>query len=264
MSTISPASFDSQTDFKSATRTVAAALNRWFYPATGVLMLALVVAGFRLFYFNGQSYPGRPITPPIRSLVFAHAGAMSLWIVLFAVQPLLVGLRRRKLHMTFGRVGAGVAMLVVATGVVIAVASARVTPPEVVIWGLTPDRFMAVPLVSVLIFAACVGVGVRYRRRPDLHRAAMFLGTLATISAAVSRIDPLNRLYDGTVWERLIGPFFVSLLIGGALVTLRCVLARRVERPLVLGYAGLVVASWAILAAARTEAWAWFAAMVTG
>lgn len=251
-------------DLKSTLKAWAVTLNRWFYPFAGVAMLALTVVGFQLFYFKGQSYPGRPITPPIKLLVIAHGVSMSVWIVLFAVQPVLVGLRKRKLHMALGRLGAMLALVIVVLGVAIGIASARVSPPEMVIWGLSPARFMAVPLISVVIFGGCVAVGVWKRRKPDVHRAAMFLGTLATISAAVSRIDPLNALYAGTVFDRLLGPFVFSLLIGGVLVAVRCVLSRRIERPLALGYAGLVLASWGILALARTDAWMAFASLVAG
>lgn len=251
-------------DLKSTLKTWTTALNRWFYPFAGLVMLALTVIGFQLFYFKGQSYPGRPITPPIRMLVIAHGLSMSLWIVLFAVQPMLVALRRRRLHMALGRFGAMLALVIVVLGVVIGIASARVSPPEMVIWGLTPARFMAVPLISVAIFGVCVAVGVWKRRKPDVHRAAMLLGTLATISAAVSRIDAISHLYTGTVWERVFGPFFTTLLIGAALVAVRCVLARNIERPLVVGFAALSAASWGILALARTDAWMAFATLVGG
>ncbi len=107
-------------------------------------------------------------------------------------------------------------------------------------------------------------VGVWKRRKPEVHRAAMLLGTIATISAAVSRIDAISHLYTGTVWERVFGPFFTTLLIGGALVAVRCVLARRIERPLVLGFAALTATSWGVIALARTDVWMWFASLVVG
>ena len=247
------------TDLKSDVKVSAAKLARWFYPATGVAMLLLTLVGFNLFYFRGQSYPGRPIPEPIRALVIVHGVIMLAWILLYLVQPALVALKKRKWHMAVGRVGAVVGVGVLVSGLMLAVRSAAITPPDMVIWGMTPKPFMAVPFISVLIFASFVGVGVWKRRRPDVHRAAMFLATLSAISAAVSRIDALNALYAGTVWDRLLGPFFVSLLIGGVLVALRCVLARRVERPLVLGYGLLVLLSLGIVAVARTDVWDAFA-----
>lgn len=253
-----------QTDFKSDAKSISTVLNRWFYPFTGVLMLVLALVGFKLFYFRGQSYPGRPIPEPIRALVITHGVIMLLWILLYLFQPALVAVRKRKVHMAAGRLGALIALGVVVSGGMLAVASARHAPAEAVVWGMTPKPFMAVPFLSVLIFAGFVAVGVWKRRRPVVHRAAMFLATLSAISAAVSRIDAINALYLGTAWDRLFGPFFVSLLIGGVLVAVRCVLSRRVERPLVFGYGLLVVLSAGILWVARTGVWDAFASWAIG
>lgn len=251
-------------DLKSEVKAKPVALRRWFYAFSGVLAVGLALVGFQLFYFGGRSYPGRPIPEPIRALVIVHGVVMLLWVLLFAAQPALVAMRKHRLHMALGRVGAALALVVVVSGVMLAVASARVTPAEALIWGLPPAKFMAVPLISVLIFAAFVGLAIRHRRRPAAHRAAMFLATLSALSAAVSRIDALNALYAGTVWERAFGPFFMSLVIGGVLVAARCVLARQVERWLVFGYLALVAMSLGIIALARTPAWDAFAAWVIG
>lgn len=251
-------------DLKSTLKTQASVLNRWLYPFAGLVMLALTVVGFQLFYFKGQSYPGRPITPPIRGLVIAHGLAMSAWIVLFAVQPMLIGLRRHRLHMTLGRIGAVLALLVVVLGLSVAVMSARVTPPEVVIWGLTPERFFAVPFCSILLFAGFVSVGVWKRKRPAVHRAAMMFGTLTAVSAALGRIDAMNNVYVGTVWDRLYGPFFSMLVIGAGFVALRVVVTRRIERPLVACFLVLAAAGWLIPAMARTDAWVRFAHLFIG
>ena len=45
---------------------------RVFHVGTALLLLSLVLWGFHHFYFSGQAYPGRPLTPPIRTLVIAH------------------------------------------------------------------------------------------------------------------------------------------------------------------------------------------------
>ena len=67
--------------------------SKWFYAFAGLVMLVSAVVGFEQFYFHGKSYPGREITPPIRSLIIVHGIAMSLWSILILVQPLLVSLK---------------------------------------------------------------------------------------------------------------------------------------------------------------------------
>ena len=63
---------------------------RWLYPAFAVLLLVSTLLGFQQFYLYGKAYPGREILPQSRLLIIAHGVAMSCWIVLFVVQPLLL------------------------------------------------------------------------------------------------------------------------------------------------------------------------------
>ncbi|MBI5865809.1 MAG: hypothetical protein HZB38_15160 [Planctomycetes bacterium] len=228
---------------------------RWFYPLSGLLLLAATAWGFQLFYFHGMSHPGRPIPPPIRTLIIVHGVAMSAWIMLFTIQPFLVALRRKKLHMTLGRFGVGLAAIVVVVGSIVGVRSAQVTPPDVRIWGLTAKAFMAVPLLTVLSFGGFVAVAVWQRRRPTVHRAMMFTGTLGATAAAISRINPLSNLYLGTAWEHVFGPYFMALLLGVALLGLRCVVTRSFDRWLALGVGAQIGLSAFTMALARSQAW---------
>lgn len=260
MTAIPTAPIDLKTESKAGSRT----LERWFYPFAGVALLAAVVVGFRFFYFHGQSFPGRPIPPPIRGLIVAHGVAMSLWIVLSAVQPMLIGVRKHRWHMRLGIAAALLAPVIVALGVATAIMSARVTPPEVVLWSMNPAQFLTVPLGSILLFAGFVAVGIRMRRRPAVHRAAMLMGTVAAVSAATGRMNSLSNLYAGTVFERVFGAFFGILLFACVLVAVRSVVARRLERPLLVALGINTFGWWALTAAAHTHAWERFALVLMG
>lgn len=235
---------------------------RLFYIGAAALMLLLAFIGFNRFYLHGQAFPGREIAPPIRALVITHGVAMTAWLGLLLAQPTLIALRRHRLHMQIGRLGAALAAVIVITGVWLAIRSAAVTPPEVILFGLAPRPFMAVPFLSVLIFAIFVALGVRYRRTPHVHRSMMLLATLSAMSAAVARIQPLNDLYAGTEWERLFGPFLFTLLIGVALLAIRSAMMRTVDRPFTIGMAALTAASVGIMLLAPTGAWAAFTSLV--
>ena len=103
------------------------AAERYFYFIATALLLVLTVIGFQLFYFHGQAYPGRPLTPPIKNLVITHGLAMSLWMLLALVQPFLVASGNRRLHMMVGRGAAVIAVGLVVLGFRLGVASASVT-----------------------------------------------------------------------------------------------------------------------------------------
>jgi hypothetical protein len=233
-----------------------------FYSAVAVLLIALTLTGFRHFFFHGMSYPGREITPPIRGLVIAHGVVMSAWLLLFLLQPLLVATGYRRVHMAVGKAGVALAIGVVAAGLAVAVNSARVSPPEMKLWGLSPKQFMAVPFIAALLFAAFVGVGIWYRRRPDIHRPMILMGTFAAMSAAISRIDAINNLYLGTVWETVFGPFFATQILCGVLLLIRCAITRSFDRWFAIGFVVLTLACALIMLVAKTDGWNSFASLL--
>jgi hypothetical protein len=219
-------------------------------------MLLLVHLGFHHFYTQGRAYPGRELTPPIRTLVILHGVAMTLWMILFLVQPMLAATRNMRLHRRLGSFGGVLAIAIAVLGWRVGIEAARVAPPQMRIWGLTWQQFMIVPLGSIVLFAAFVAIGIATRKRPEIHRPMMLLGTLAAVSAALGRIDFLNELYVGTIWEQLFGPFFATLVLGALCLVARCLESRSLECWFALGYAALVAANVAMYQLAPTELWA--------
>jgi hypothetical protein len=237
---------------------------RLFHSGAAALLLLLMFLGFRQFYVHGRAYPDRDLTPPIRTLLVLHGLGMTAWMVLSVVQPLLIAGRRHRVHMSLGMVGAALAAVIVLLGWKVGIEATRVDPPELRIWGLSPRQFMIVPIVSVTIFAGFVAAGVLARRRPDVHRPMMLLASLAVMPAAISRIDFLNSLYVGTMWESLLGPFFMTLVVGAVLLAVRCLLARSFDRWFAAGYAVLAVSSVLMVQMATTGAWDRFAGFLLG
>src|SRR5438128_928256 len=169
--------------------------NRWFYSAASLSLLILMFIGFRLCYLNGKSFPDRPLTPPIRTLIIIHACLMTSLMLLAVGQPLLVGAKRKRMHMKLGILGMMLAAAMVVAGVRIGIESTRFQPPELRIFGLAPREFMAVPVLSIVVFGMFVLIGVLNRRRPAVHRPMMLMASVALIGAAMARIGPLNALY---------------------------------------------------------------------
>ncbi|MFZ2170085.1 MAG: hypothetical protein WAW61_10660 [Methylococcaceae bacterium] len=232
---------------------------RLFYSGAAALLLVLMFLGFQQFYLHGKAYPNRELAPPIRTLLILHGIGMSAWVLLFFVQPLLIMTGNRRVHMMLGRIGAVLAACIVILGFRLGIEATQISPPDLIIWGLTPKQFMAVPIIGIMIFAGYVITGVWNRRRPEMHRPMMLLATLAAIPAAVSRIDFINVLYHGTVWETVFGPFFGTLVAGVFLLVIKWLLTRSLDRWFALGYAGLAVSSALIMQLATTQAWDHFA-----
>ena len=240
------------------------AADRYFYAiATGIL-LALVVVGFQLFFFHGKMYPGQPLIPPIKTLLITHGVAMSCWMLLALAQPVLVASGNRRVHMALGKAAAVIAACLVALGLKLGIASTKVAPPDLMYGPLTPKQFMAIPVLTITLFALFVVTGVVMRKRPDIHRPMMFLATLTVVGAAIARMDFLNHLYAGTIWEKLFGVMFFTIVIGGVLVIAKCAVFRKFDRWLAGGYAVLVLWCLMIAQGAPTRAWDTIAGWLLG
>lgn len=238
--------------------------SKLFHLHSATLAILLTLIGFHHFFFAGMSYPGRPITPPIRGLVIAHGVTMAAWLVVAFAQPLLIRLGHRGAHKALGRVGALLACTVVVIGVWIAAASARVTPPEARIWGLSPKEFMVVPFFAAIAFASFVGIGLWFVRKPAVHRPMMTLATYAALSASVSRIDAISSLYAGTLFDRLLGPFFSTQVLCLVLVAVQTAMTRSLDRWFAGGVVAMTVFYMLVMRVATTDAWMSFASLVAG
>lgn len=238
-----------------AQRPSAPRLAGLFYSGAAAFLLIVMLLGFQQFYLHGKAYPGRELTPPIRTLVILHGIGMTAWMLLFLSQPLLIVNGGRRAHMLFGRAGAVLAAGLVFIGLKLGIDAARVNPPAMKLWGLVPKQFMIIPVSTILMFAVFVIIGVWNRRRPKVHRPMMLLGTLAAITAALDRIGPIRDLYAGTIWGTLFGPFFAALLFGLLLLIVHSLLTRTLDRSFAIGYAALCVAGALIMRLATTPVW---------
>src|SRR5690348_9975816 len=115
--------------------------DRFLYTAVAALFLLLMLLGFRPFHTHGTGFAGRPIDPGILPLVTVHGSAIALWFVLFFVQSLLIGVRRRKLHMKLGWSSIAIGMTIAITGTAVAIRSAQITPSNFVFFGIPYSRF---------------------------------------------------------------------------------------------------------------------------
>jgi hypothetical protein len=228
---------------------------RLFYAGAALLLLVLMFLGFQQFYLHGRAFPNRPIAPAIRTLVIVHGIAMSLWLMLLVVQPMLVVNRKYRMHMAIGKAGAVLAAVICVVGLELPLEWARIDPSRMFVWSMTAKQFMAVPFISILIFAGFVATGILNRRRREIHRPMLLLATLTVISAGTDRIPTILSLFERTIWGTTFGPFFPPLVIGALLLIVRWALTRSLDRYFVVGWVGLVVADAGIIKLATTRTW---------
>jgi len=157
--------------------------DRRFYTVMAIAIALTVFAGFApTFFLRGLFEQKKELT----SLVILHGILFTSWIVLFVTQVRLVAAKRTDIHRKLGVLGGLLAAAMPVVGFMAAIASAKrgFTPPG----GPPPLVFMMIPLTDMLVFSTLVGLALYFRRRTDIHRRLMLLGTLAILTPAIARI----------------------------------------------------------------------------
>lgn len=216
-------------------------MERWFYLVSGCLLLLVVALGFQHFYLQGKASDGGPVTQQIVPLVFLHGILMTAWIIGFVVQSSLIVSGKRKLHMTLGVAGAVLAGLLLIVGVTTAIASVHYNPDSYKpIWGAR--RFLSFMLVNISGFAILAGIGLIYRRRPEVHRPMLLLATLFVAGpAGFFRIPAISGVIMGNI-HTIIAPWVPMLVLGILLMILKSFMTRSWDRYLAKGFAGVILA----------------------
>lgn len=190
------------------------AAERYFFAGAAALVLVTTVLGFHHFYFEGRAWPGRPITPPIRGLVIAHALGMTAWLLLAIIQPLLVGRRAVAAHKQLGWIAAALVLVLVPLAYATAIQGMKLAPPDMMFGPFTAKQFLAEPLLIATGFALFVSLAIALRRRRQAHRALLFSGTLLVASAGPARLDAVLALYAETPLMAVFGDMFPTMLLG--------------------------------------------------
>ena len=160
-------------------------LDKYFYFAMSLLIAAIAVAGFSRTVNQNLFHPAVP--RPF--LLWIHAAAFTLWVVFFILQSALVRVRKVKWHRLLGWFGAGLAAVMVPLGFTIAIIMGRFD--KHVMHVADANTFLSIPFGDMAIFSVLVGLAIYWRRKPELHRRLLFIGTCGLLDAAFGRFDYL-------------------------------------------------------------------------
>ena len=224
---------------------------RYFFIVAASTMLTIMVAGFHPYYLRGEGMAGRIISPQLAPLVLVHGAGMTVWLMLFLIQSLLVPSRKLRIHMKLGWAGIAVAVVAAASGFMLALESVR-RVPAVPFWGMAYRQFMLVMLIEVMLFALFVLAGVLFRKRPRIHKAAMLCASLSILAGATVRMPILFPVFGQAGWPGIFGPVFV---LGAVFVLVRSFLNRATDRWLAAGYAVMVAVYVVACRLAVSDAW---------
>ena len=167
-----------------------------FFTILGLIMLALAIGGFWPQYFSAVT--GR--TPQATTqfwLIHVHAALFTGWLLLYLSQATLIMTGRARAHLKMGPWVAAYGFATAAVGLFAA--------------GLLADRlgqrqndfeaaaaFVFFPVIDMVYFAAFLTAAVIYRKRPDLHKRAMFVATFSIAVVGLGRL--VGRIGFEALW----------------------------------------------------------------
>ena len=162
----------------------ASGLARRFYLIMAVLIGATILAGF------SRTVPYALTTPPgLPLLLHVHGFVFLSWLVLFAVQPWLIGAGNVALHRKLGWVGAILALLMTVMGVAATLfaLATHIVPPF-----FPPSIFLAMNLIGIAFFAGLVTAAVAMRKSGDWHKRLLLCATCLLLGPGLGRLLPMS------------------------------------------------------------------------
>lgn len=180
--------------------------ERAFFFYMALAILATVLAGFGFFFAIGASNFGAPWW------VHLHAVSMAAWVLLYVTQNGLVWLGRVGAHRTLGPIGAVWSVWIFFLALIVTAWDVRTgrVPPF-----FTPNFFLMMDWLNMVVFAALAWTAVRLRNRSDWHKRLMLGAMLNLISVAWGRLILPITLDQSGIWlvmVVLLGYFGVAML----------------------------------------------------
>jgi len=228
------------------------------YFGAALLAAAIVLIGFAPSYYLKELAESRPLSP----LLHVHGAVMTAWFALFIAQSWLVAIHRVDWHRRLGIIGAVLAMLVVVTGVMVGIESARLG--HTVPGRAEPLKFLVVPLGTAVAFGGLIGAALVRRRQRETHRRLMLLATLSILTPPLAR---LLRMAAGSASFAgvpvLIFAFVLNDLVIAAFVARDIVRTRHLHPAFAWGGAFVVATQVLRLLLAAMPQWMQFATWLT-
>jgi hypothetical protein len=174
------------------------------------VMIAGAVVGFgpQVLKYIFQPDVARPLA------LWLHAGAMSLWLLLYLVQALLVRRNNVALHKRLGMAGAPLAIVI--PFLMIAVSYSMDRFNHFTYGGNDASPLIVTQVNDILLFPALAWTGLHLRKRQEYHRRLMLMAAAVVTDAGWARVFEHTGLLDLT-FSAIAGYLSVDTIIGVAI-----------------------------------------------
>lgn len=227
--------------------------HRFFFVIAVLFPLAVLIGFGPTFYL-------KPFfsTPPIaRTVIWIHALTMTAWIALLITQVYLISSKRIRVHQRLGFAGIAMAIILIITGMLTAVAAAKYgsasSPPDI-----PPLEFLIVPVGDIVVFAVLFGAAVYYRKNAANHKRLILLTVLNFLPPAVGRFPGGMVENFGPLWF-----YGVPTLLTIAFIALDTWRTGKLNKVFLFGGLFLVASQWLRLMFAPSQTWLSIATWLT-
>lgn len=152
------------------------------YVPVGFVCCLIALLGFWPTYF-GPLLRGIPHPLPI---IHVHAAVFMAWVLLVIAQAWLAASGRVATHMKVGKFGMawGLVVILVGWATAFSLFGDRVQAGTL----LEAERRLFAPLTDMVVFAPILAAAWIYRRKPEIHKRLIVVGTTVLLIAAVHRM----------------------------------------------------------------------------
>lgn len=186
-----------------------------FFLMLGLLMLVLAIGGFWPQYFS--AVVGRP--PPVSTqfwLIHLHAAIFVAWMMAYISQAAMVATGRTATHLKIGPWLAGFGFAAVVFGLFVA-SKLAVRLGERSGNFEEAASFVFFPFIDIVYLAAFLAVAVAFRKRPEIHKRAMFLATFSVAVVGLGRLIGKTGIENPLIWQPLnLAPLAIALIFDAA------------------------------------------------
>jgi hypothetical protein len=207
-------------------------VDKYFYLAMSLLMIAIVVWGFGHTVNDVLFHPAVPRP----TILWVHSAVFCGWLLLFLLQSALVRSHNVRLHRTLGWFVAGVGAAMIPLGIAVGLVMGRFDVR--ILHEVGADAFEFISFGDVAIFTVWLALGILWRRKPALHKPVLFIATCGLIGAAFGRVP----------WIATHALMYVCVDAVICLGVLRDLFVdRRIHRVYLIGLPALAVAQYGIV-----------------
>lgn len=186
-----------------------------FFLMLGLLMLVLAIGGFWPQYFSAVT--GRPPEATTQFwLIHLHAAIFVAWLLAYISQAAMVATGRTPTHLKMGPWLAGFGFAAALFGLF---AASRLAVRLGERSGNFEEAasFVFFPFIDMVYLAGFLAVAVVFRKRPEIHKRAMFLATFSVAVVGVGRLIGKTGIDNPFIWQPLIlAPIAIALVFDAA------------------------------------------------